>query len=86
MSDKQAGRPQPGTLGDVLSDPNPVIRYSMAVVVVFGSLYVAQSYGFPLAWPIALLVLLGFLLLCEGEDCPSAFVKKQLRQRPGGTT
>lgn len=74
---RQAGRPTPGSVGDYLSNENPVFRYAFATLIVFGSLYVANYFGVPIAWPIALLIGLGMLLFCQGDACPLSLAKKR---------
>lgn len=72
---------RPGFPQNILSDSNPVYSYGMATLIVFGSLYVLQSFGMPLAWPIALVVGLGLLVLCKGQDCPTFVAEFLNRQK-----
>jgi hypothetical protein len=63
MSDRVAGRIDPDTIRGKLADANPVVKYGVATLVVFGPLYIAQSYGIRLAWPVALVIGLYFVVM-----------------------
>ncbi len=60
MSDRTAvGHRAP--VYDWLNNENPVYKYGIATLIVFGTLYVMQSYGINV-WPVALVILVLFLV------------------------
>ncbi len=46
-------------LGDMLASPNPMVRYGVGALVVFGPLYMLSSMGHKWAYQIAVMCLIG---------------------------
>lgn len=65
MSDRVGAKLDPDTIRGFLANENPVFRYGIATLVVFGSLYVMQSYGLSIAWPIAVVIALGMVIYSD---------------------
>lgn len=55
-------------IAEMLRSSNPLVKYGIAVTVVFGPLYVLQSYGSRWAWPFALTVGAWFLVKAFGAE------------------
>ncbi len=60
------------TLFPGLASANPLIQLSVGAVVVFGGLYVLDSFGVPGMFGVALLVGIGVLLAKQADGTASA--------------
>lgn len=65
MNERVGIKPDKDTIRGFLANENPVFKYGIATLVVFGTLYVMQSYGVSLAWPVALVIGLGMLIYSD---------------------
>lgn len=59
-------------LTDMLRSDNPLIRYGVAALVVFGPLYLLQTYNVQFAWTIAIIILVMVVMANVGRGASFA--------------